>query len=113
VSTGGGLRLTACCTVPADNGPNPPDNVPSGGVRDATYITLLRSARVKKAESGQIVIARRDRGFVVEYLLAPDECRGFARPVNNMVMMMASERFLAERLGAAISRAARRRLSRA
>jgi dipeptidyl aminopeptidase/acylaminoacyl peptidase len=54
---------------------------------------------VKKAESGQIVIARRDRGFVVEYLLAPDEGHGFARPVNNMAMMMASERFLAERLG--------------
>ena len=40
--------------------------------------------RVKKAESDQIVIALRDRGFPVEYLVAPDEGHGFARPVNNM-----------------------------
>ena len=42
--------------------------------------------RVKKAESDQIVIALRDRGFPVEYLVAPDEGHGFARPVNNMAM---------------------------
>jgi len=55
--------------------------------------------RVNKAESEQIVIALRDRGFPVQYLLAPDEGHGFARPVNNLAMMMASEKFLAERLG--------------
>ena len=55
--------------------------------------------RVKKAESEQIVIALRDRGFPVEYLLAPDEGHGFARPVNNMAMMDAAEAFLGKHLG--------------
>ena len=32
--------------------------------------------RVNKAEADQIVIALRDRGFPVEYLLAPDEGHG-------------------------------------
>jgi len=55
--------------------------------------------RVNKAESDQIVIALRDRGFPVEYLVAPDEGHGFARPVNNMAMFAASEKFLAHYLG--------------
>jgi dienelactone hydrolase len=55
--------------------------------------------RVKKAESEQIVIALRDRGFPVEYILAPDEGHGFARPVNNMAMFAASEAFFAKYLG--------------
>jgi len=52
--------------------------------------------RVKKAESDQIVVALRDRGFPVEYLVAPDEGHGFARPVNNMALFAAAERFLAK-----------------
>ncbi|WP_128545901.1 S9 family peptidase [Larkinella soli] len=55
--------------------------------------------RVNKAESDQIVIALRERGFPVEYLLAPDEGHGFARPVNNMAMLAAAEKFLAKHLG--------------
>src|SRR4029079_4696541 len=55
--------------------------------------------RVNKRESDQIVIALRDRGFPVEYLVAPDEGRGFARPVNNMAMFASSEKFLAKYLG--------------
>jgi dipeptidyl aminopeptidase/acylaminoacyl peptidase len=55
--------------------------------------------RVNKAESDQIVVALRDRKFPVEYLVAPDEGHGFARPVNNMAMMFASEKFLAKHLG--------------
>ncbi len=55
--------------------------------------------RVKRAESDQIVIALRDRGYPVEYLVAPDEGHGFARPVNNMAMIASSERFLAKHLG--------------
>jgi dienelactone hydrolase len=55
--------------------------------------------RVNKAESDQIVIALRDRGFPVEYLVAPDEGHGFARPVNNMAMMAAAEKFFAHYLG--------------
>ena len=55
--------------------------------------------RVKKAESEQIVVALRDRGFPVEYILAPDEGHGFARPVNNMALFAATEAFLAKHLG--------------
>jgi dipeptidyl aminopeptidase/acylaminoacyl peptidase len=55
--------------------------------------------RVNKRESDQIVIALRDRGFPVEYLVAPDEGHGFARPVNNMAMFATAEKFLAKHLG--------------
>ncbi len=54
--------------------------------------------RVNRAEAEQIVIALRDRGFPVEYLLADDEGHGFARPVNNMAMFAAAEKFLAKYL---------------
>jgi dipeptidyl aminopeptidase/acylaminoacyl peptidase len=54
--------------------------------------------RVHRREAEQIVIALRDRGFPVEYLLAPDEGHGFARPVNNLAMFMAVEKFLAAQL---------------
>jgi hypothetical protein len=54
--------------------------------------------RVKKAESDQIVVALRDRNFPVEYLVAPDEGHGFARPVNNMAMYAAIEKFLSKHL---------------
>ena len=55
--------------------------------------------RVTKRESDQIVIALRDRGFPVEYLVAPDEGHGFSRPENNMAMFATSEKFLAKYLG--------------
>jgi dipeptidyl aminopeptidase/acylaminoacyl peptidase len=55
--------------------------------------------RVNKAESDQIVIALRSRGFPVEYIVAPDEGHGFARPVNNMAMFASAEKFLAKHLG--------------
>jgi dipeptidyl aminopeptidase/acylaminoacyl peptidase len=54
--------------------------------------------RVNRREAEQIVIALRDRAFPVEYLLAPDEGHGFARPVNNLAMFMAVEKFLAAHL---------------
>lgn len=54
--------------------------------------------RVNRREAEQIVIALRDRGFPVEYLCAPDEGHGFARPVNNVAMFMAVEKFLAKHL---------------
>jgi dipeptidyl aminopeptidase/acylaminoacyl peptidase len=54
--------------------------------------------RVKKAESDQIVIALRDRSFPVEYIVAPDEGHGFARPVNRMAMYSAVEKFLSKHL---------------
>ncbi len=55
--------------------------------------------RVNRREAEQIVIALRDRGFNVEYILAPDEGHGFQRPINNMALFMASEKFLAQHLG--------------
>jgi dienelactone hydrolase len=55
--------------------------------------------RVKKAESDQIVVALRERGFPVEYIVAPDEGHGFAKPVNNMSTFAAAEKFLAKHLG--------------
>jgi dipeptidyl aminopeptidase/acylaminoacyl peptidase len=55
--------------------------------------------RVKKAEADQIVIALRERNYPVEYLLAPDEGHGFARPINNMAMIMSVEKFLNKHLG--------------
>jgi dipeptidyl aminopeptidase/acylaminoacyl peptidase len=55
--------------------------------------------RVNKREADQIVIALRDRGFPVEYIVAPDEGHGFHRPVNNMAMFSQAERFFAKYLG--------------
>ena len=55
--------------------------------------------RVKQRESDQIVVALRDRKYPVEYILAPDEGHGFARPVNNMAMLAATEKFLAKHIG--------------
>lgn len=67
-----------------------------------TPLMIMQGAndpRVNKAESEQIVIALRDRGFPVEYLLFPDEGHGFARPVNMLASMAAAEQFLSKRIG--------------
>jgi dipeptidyl aminopeptidase/acylaminoacyl peptidase len=55
--------------------------------------------RVKKRQADQIVISLRDRGFPVEYVVAPDEGHGFARPINIMAMLTMTEKFLAKYLG--------------
>ena len=55
--------------------------------------------RVNKRESDQIVIALRERDYPVEYIVAPDEGHGYARPVNNMAVLAAAEKFLAKHLG--------------
>lgn len=55
--------------------------------------------RVKKAEADQIIVAMRENDIPVEYILAPDEGHGFARPVNNMAYLAAAEKFLANHLG--------------
>jgi dipeptidyl aminopeptidase/acylaminoacyl peptidase len=60
-----------------------------------------RDPRVNRAEAEQIVIALRESGLPVQYLLAPDEGHGFTRAVNNMAMFMAAEKFLAAQLGGA------------
>ena len=55
--------------------------------------------RVNIRESNQIVAAVRDNGKPVEYLVAPDEGHGFARPINNLAMVAAMEKFFAGYLG--------------
>jgi dipeptidyl aminopeptidase/acylaminoacyl peptidase len=55
--------------------------------------------RVKKRQADQMVISLRDRGFPVEYVVAPDEGHGFARPVNVMATLAMTEKFLAKHLG--------------
>ena len=55
--------------------------------------------RVNIRESNQIVAAVRDNGKPVEYLVAPDEGHGFARPINNLAMVTAMEGFYAHYLG--------------
>ncbi len=55
--------------------------------------------RVKQAEADQIVVALRDKGKKVGYILAPDEGHGFYKPVNNMAMYAAIEKFLSEVIG--------------
>ncbi|MEO0827488.1 MAG: alpha/beta fold hydrolase [Cyanobacteria bacterium J06639_16] len=55
--------------------------------------------RVKQVESDQIVVAMRDLGYPVEYLIAPDEGHGFRKEGNRLAMIAALERFFAEHLG--------------
>jgi dipeptidyl aminopeptidase/acylaminoacyl peptidase len=73
----------------------------NSAARITTPLLVIQGAndpRVNKAESDQIVIALRDRGFPVEYIVAPDEGHGFRHPVNNMAALAAVERFLATHL---------------
>lgn len=55
--------------------------------------------RVNIRESNQIVAAVRDNGKPIEYLVAPDEGHGFARPINNLALVTAMEKFYAHYLG--------------
>jgi dipeptidyl aminopeptidase/acylaminoacyl peptidase len=55
--------------------------------------------RVNIRESAQIVAAVRDNGRPVEYLVAPDEGHGFARPINNLALVTEMEKFFAHYLG--------------
>jgi len=54
--------------------------------------------RVKKAEADQIVVALRDLGRNVEYIVAPDEGHGFAGKENRIAMYTAMEQFFAKHL---------------
>ena len=72
----------------------------AGKIKTPLLITQgANDPRVNKRESDQIVLALRERNYPVEYLLAPDEGHGYARPVNNMAVLAAAERFLAKHLG--------------
>ncbi|MCX6168804.1 MAG: S9 family peptidase [Ignavibacteriales bacterium] len=55
--------------------------------------------RVNKAESDQIVVALRDLGRNVEYMVAPDEGHGFAGKENRLAMVVAMEKFFKKYLG--------------
>ena len=55
--------------------------------------------RVKKAEADQIVVALRELGRDVEYMVAPDEGHGFAGKLNRLSMITAMEQFLAKHIG--------------
>jgi dipeptidyl aminopeptidase/acylaminoacyl peptidase len=59
----------------------------------------LNDPRVKKSESDQLVVALRERGVNVEYIVAPDEGHGFRAPENRMALAVAIERFLAKHIG--------------
>jgi len=55
--------------------------------------------RVVKAESDQIVVAMRDLGRDVEYMVAPDEGHGFSNEENRVAMYVAMENFFSKHLG--------------
>ncbi len=55
--------------------------------------------RVKQAEADQIVVAMREAGLPVEYILAPDEGHGFSQRINRIAMYARIEQFLADHLG--------------
>ncbi len=67
-------------------------------VKPLLIVQGAHDPRVKQAESDQIVVAMRDSGKPVEYILADDEGHGFRKPVNNMAMWAATEKFLAKYL---------------
>lgn len=60
--------------------------------------------RVKKAESDQIVVALRELGRDVEYMVAPDEGHGFAGKLNRLALFTAMEQFFAKHIGGRIQK---------
>ena len=68
-------------------------------VKRLLIIQGANDPRVKKVEAEQIVVALRDKGKQVSYILSDDEGHGFAQPVNNMAMFAETEKFLAGILG--------------
>ncbi|MFT4068048.1 S9 family peptidase [Paraburkholderia sp.] len=56
-------------------------------------------ARVKRAESDQMVAAMQSNGIPVTYLLYPDEGHGFARAPNRLSFYAVAEAFLERHLG--------------
>ncbi|MFW6010788.1 MAG: alpha/beta hydrolase family protein, partial [Gemmatimonadota bacterium] len=55
--------------------------------------------RVDKRESDQIVVAARENGVDVRYLVAPEEGHGFVREDNRLAVAAALEAFFARHLG--------------
>jgi dienelactone hydrolase len=55
--------------------------------------------RVPKQESDQIVVAARENGVDVRYMVAPEEGHGFAKENNRLAVAAAMEEFLGTQLG--------------
>lgn len=55
--------------------------------------------RVPQQESDQIIVAMRERGIDVQYLLAENEGHGFRDEENSLAVAAALEKFFAEHLG--------------
>jgi len=55
--------------------------------------------RVKKQESDQIVVAARENGVDVQYLVAENEGHGFSQEDNRLAVAAAMEKFFAKHLG--------------
>lgn len=68
-------------------------------VKPLLIIQGANDPRVNQAESDQIVIALRDKGKKVDYLLAEDEGHGYAKPINRMAMYAETEKFLSDVIG--------------
>ncbi|MBL7788507.1 MAG: S9 family peptidase [Chitinophagales bacterium] len=68
-------------------------------VKPLLVIQGANDPRVKQAEADQIVIALRDKGKKVDYLLAKDEGHGFYKPLNSKAMYAGIEKFLSEVIG--------------
>lgn len=68
-------------------------------VKPLLIIQGANDPRVKQAEADQIVIALREKGKKVDYLLAKDEGHGFAKPLNRKAMYAEVELFLHDILG--------------
>jgi dipeptidyl aminopeptidase/acylaminoacyl peptidase len=58
----------------------------------------LNDPRVKKVEADMIVVACRERGLDIEFVVAPDEGHGFRAPENRLALAAGIERFLAKHL---------------
>jgi hypothetical protein len=55
--------------------------------------------RLKKQESDQIVVAARENGVPVQYIVAPEEGHGFEKENNRLAVAAQLERFFGEHLG--------------
>jgi len=80
-----------------------PDQSPLNSAKNIKAPLLViqgaNDPRVKKAESDQIVVALRDLGRTVEYMVAPDEGHGFIGRTNRLAAFTALEKFLAKQIG--------------
>ncbi len=72
----------------------------AGSIKAPLFVVQgANDPRVNKAESDQIVVALRDLGREVEYMVAPDEGHGFRGKENRLAMFAAMEKFFSQHLG--------------